>query len=101
MPFKASFIFVCNDTEPNRDKAVITNDAIELHVVGVSTYVQAVAEAKRLYADGVRAFELCAGFGTNGIAAVKNALPDDAVVGAVRFDLHPAFGYKSGDAVFA
>jgi hypothetical protein len=101
MPFKASFIFICEETLPSRDKAVIANSAISLDVVGVSTYAQAVTEAKRLYGEGVRAFELCAGFGTNGIAAVKKALPDDAVVGAVRFDLHPALGYKSGDTAFA
>jgi hypothetical protein len=101
MAFKAAFLFVCAETRPDRDRAVIANSAIELSVVGASTYAQAVVEAKRLYAEGVRAFELCAGFGAEGVVAIKAALPADAVIGAVRFDLHPALGYKSGDTAFA
>jgi len=101
MAFKAAFIFVCEETQPDRDKAVIANSAIELHVVGASSYAEAAGEAKRLYGEGVRAFELCAGFGADGVVAIKQVLPEDAVIGVVRFDLHPALGYKSGDTAFA
>lgn len=50
--------------------------------------------------EGVTAIESCAGFGAEGTALVAKAVGDKAIVGAVRFDLPPAFEHQSGDKVF-
>ena len=44
--------------------------------------------------------ELCAGFGNEGIALVSKAVSGKASVGAVKFDYHPGFEFKSGDELF-
>ena len=46
------------------------------------------------------AMELCAGFGNEGIARIKRAVGPGIAVGAVKFDFHPAFEFKSGDDMF-
>ena len=51
-------------------------------------------------AKGCSAIELCAGFGNEGIARIQRAVGPKVAVGAVKFDFHPAFGFKSGDALF-
>ena len=61
---------------------------------------EAEAAAKELAANGVTAMELCAGFGNEGIARIQRAVGPDVAVGAVKFDFHPAFGFKSGDEMF-
>ena len=50
--------------------------------------------------DGVTAVELCAGFGNEGIARIQQAVGPDVAVGAVKFDFHPALGFRSGDRLF-
>jgi len=67
-------------------------ESIELTVVGVRDYNQAVEVAQDLVKEGVTVIELCAGFGNMGAA---KGVP----VGVVRFDTHPAFQGKSGDQV--
>ena len=49
---------------------------------------------------GVTAIELCAGFGVQGTARISKAVEGKALVGVVRFDLHPAFNNQSGDKLF-
>ena len=71
-----------------------------LNVVGVENYEEAEIAAKEMAAKGCKAIELCAGFGYEGVARVKKAVGPDIAVGAVKFDCHPAFGYKSGDEMF-
>lgn len=100
MAFRAAFIFVAPKTERKQHRAVICTPEVELTVVGVSSYQEAVTEAKELAASGVNAFELCAGFGVEGVAAVKQAVGSKAIVGVVRFDFHPAFDNRSGDELF-
>ena len=56
--------------------------------------------AKELVEKGCTAIELCAGFGNEGIARIKRAVGPGIAVGAVKFDFHPAFGFKSGDEMF-
>ena len=34
------------------------------------------------------------------IARIKKAVGPGIAVGAVKFDFHPAFGFKSGDEMF-
>ena len=56
--------------------------------------IKAKTTAVKLAGQGVKALELCAGFGNEGLARISNA------VGAVRFDFHPGFDFKSGDELF-
>jgi hypothetical protein len=97
---KAAFIFVAPDVDAKKHHAVLDTPSITLTVVGVSTYDAAVEVAKELVAAGNVALELCGGFGIEGVAAVKAAVNGKAVVGVVRFDQHPGFGFKSGDEIF-
>ena len=69
----------------------------EMHLIGVDSYETAVAEAKRLADEGFVAIELCAGFGIMGQAEIMKAVEGKCLVGAVRFDNHPAYGGISGD----
>lgn len=48
----------------------------------------------------MKIIELCGGFGAIGLARVKKAVGPDIPVGAVRFDYHPAIGFKTGDDLF-
>ncbi len=68
--------------------------------VGVHNYDSAVKEAVKLTEEGIVAIELCGGFGHNGVAMVSDAVKGKAVVGVVRFDIHPGLGNKSGDKIF-
>ena len=100
MTTKAAFIFVAPEADPQKHCAVIESPVIELSVVGVKNYQEAEEAAQKLVADGVTAIELCAGFGSEGTARIARAVKGKAVVGAVRFDLHPAFDHQSGDELF-
>jgi len=100
MKIKAAFIFVAEKADSKQHRAVIDTQGLTLYVVGVENYEQAVQVAKELVAEGIKAIELCAGFGNEGTSLISKAVGSEAVVGAVRFDRHPAFGYKSGDEMF-
>lgn len=98
---KAAFMFVSPDADPGEHRATIsTPDTVELIVVGVKDYQQAIQVSQELVDQGVQAIELCAGFGQIGVAEVAQAVGDKAVVGAVRFDRHPGLEFKSGDEIF-
>ena len=97
---EAAFIFVAPETDPAKHRSVIETPVLNLTTVGVSTYRQGVSEAVKLADSGVKAIELCAGFGNEGIAMVAKAVRGKATVGAVRFDHHPGFDFKSGDELF-
>jgi len=101
MSLKAAFLFVAPQADPARHATVIQTPVVELRVVGCADYQSAAVEAKRLVDEGVAAIELCAGFGTEGTAAVKKAVGGKAAVGVVRFDYHPGLEFKSGDEIFA
>ena len=102
MKFNAGFIYVAPNCDPKQQNAVIPGESIDLYVYGCSTYSQAEVVAKSLVEEkGCTAIELCAGFGNDGIARIQKVVGPDVAVGAVKFDLHPAFGFKSGDTVFA
>ena len=100
MKVEAAFLFIAPKTDKDTHKALIETEILNLNVVGVSTYAQACEVAKQLVAQGVKAIELCAGFGNEGIAQVKMAVENKAYVGAVKFDCHPGFDFKSGDEIF-
>ncbi|MEN6412036.1 MAG: DUF6506 family protein [Veillonellales bacterium] len=97
---KAAFIFLAPQADTARHRAVVETPAVELTVVGAEDYKAAVKTAQELTAQGVGAIELCGGFGIEGVAAIKTAVAGKAVIGAVRFDLHPGLDNKSGDAIF-
>ncbi|NVN92568.1 MAG: hypothetical protein HXX11_18500 [Desulfuromonadales bacterium] len=100
MGLKAAFVFVAPEADAAQHQAVIATPVVELTVVGVKNYADAVEVAKKLADQGVVAIELCAGFGVEGVAAVKKAVGNKAAVGVVRFDNHPGLEFKSGDEMF-
>ncbi len=97
---KAAFIFVAPAADSQIHRAVVATPAVELTVVGVSNYQAAVTAARELSGQGIAAIELCGGFGSEGVAAIKQAVSGKAVVGVVRFDNHPGLEGKSGDDLF-
>ncbi len=98
---KAEFMFVAPDADPGEHRVTISTPAmVELIVVGVKDYQQAIQVSQELVDQGVHAIELCAGFGQIGVAKIVQAVGDKAVVGAVRFDRHPGLEFKSGDEIF-
>jgi hypothetical protein len=96
----AAFIYVAPENDYKQHRAVIDSPVVGLTVVGVKNYDEAEIVAKELVNDGITAIELCAGFGFEGTSRIVKAVGDKAVVGAVHFDLHPAFNHKSGDTIF-
>lgn len=101
MTLKAAFIFLAAGAKPDEHRSVVRTSQVDLVVVGVSNYTQAVSAAKSLVSEGVVAIELCGGFGTAGTARIAEAVNGKAAVGVVRFDGHPGLEGKSGDQVFA
>ena len=100
MKFECAFIYVAHGCNPAKERAVVEGDSINMNVVGCATYAEAEEIAKEMVANGCTAIELCAGFGNEGIARIKRAVGPGIAVGAVKFDFHPAFGFKSGDEMF-
>jgi hypothetical protein len=100
MIVKAAFIFIAPDTDYKVHRTLVDTPIVKLTVVGVKTYDEAVKVALELVNEGVKAIELCAGFGNEGTALVSKAVKGRASVGAVRFDHHPGFDFKSGDEIF-
>lgn len=100
MTTKAAFIYIAPENDYKTHKAFIDSPVVNLKVVGVKDYEEAEYVAKELVKEGITAIELCAGFGLNGVARVSKAVEGRALVGVVRFDLHPAFNHQSGDSIF-
>lgn len=93
------FLFAAPDKEASKCRSKVEFSGNILHVAGSSTYDEAVETAREYVAQGVSVIELCAGFGHKGTAMISEAVGSGVNVGVVRFDIHPAFGNKSGDAV--
>lgn len=100
MKFECAFIYVAPGCNPAKERDVVEGDSINMNVVGCATYAEAEEIAKEMVAKGCTAIELCAGFGNEGITRIKRAVGPGIAVGAVKFDFHPAFGFKSGDEMF-
>lgn len=100
MVTKAAFIYIAPENDYKVHRAFIDSPVVNLTVVGVKTYDQAEVIVKELVADGIVAIELCAGFGNDGVARLTKAAGGKAIIGVVRFDLHPAFNHQSGDKMF-
>ncbi len=98
---KAAFMFVAPDANPSEHRATISTPAVvELIVIGVKGYQQAIEVSQELVDQGVQAIELCAGFGQIGVAKIAEAVGGKAAIGVVRFDRHPGLEFKSGDELF-
>lgn len=100
MKVNAAFIFVAPEVDYKIHRTVVDTPAVSLTVVGVKNYDEAEMIAQELVEQGVKAIELCAAFGNEGIARVSKAVKGKASVGAVKFDHHPGFDFKSGDELF-
>lgn len=100
MSLKAAFMFIAPQNDSQIHQAVIAAPVVQLHVVGVATYDEGAAAAKKLVDQGIEAIELCGGFGIEGVAQIKTAVAGKALVGVVRFDQHPGLENKSGDELF-
>lgn len=100
MKVNAAFIFVAPEVDYKIHRTVIDTPAVSLTVAGVKNYDEAEMIAQELVEQGVKAIELCAAFGNEGIARVSKAVRGKASVGAVKFDHHPGFDFKSGDELF-
>lgn len=100
MKVNAAFIFVAPEVDYKTHKTVVDTPMVELTVAGVKNYSEAVEVAKELVDKGVKSIELCAGFGNEGIALISKAVKGKASVGAIKFDHHPGFDFKSGDELF-
>ncbi len=100
MKVNAAFIFIAPNADSAIHRSVIDSPVVCLTVVGVGSMNEAESVAVKLASEGVTALELCAGFGNEGTARIAKAVRGKAIVGAVRFDLHPGFDHRSGDEVF-
>lgn len=100
MKVNAAFIFVAPEVDCKVHRTVVDTPVVCLTIAGVKNYDEAELVAKELVSQGVKAIELCAGFGNEGIARISKAVNGKASVGAVKFDHHPGFGFKSGDELF-
>ena len=95
--FKAAFMFVTPDSDPNIHKtSVSTPEALDLIVVGVKDYDEAAKVAKELVDNGVMAIELCGGFGQIGVGKVAAAVGERAFVGVVRLIAIPGWDARAG-----
>jgi len=101
MSLKAAFIFVAPEADPKIQRQWVKTKEVEVLTVAVKNYAQGVTVAKELVeAEGIKAIELCGGFGHQGAALIQKAVAGKAVVGVVRFDSHPGLGNVSGDELF-
>lgn len=100
MTSKVAFMFVAPETDRATAKTKVVTPIAEVTTIGVQNYAEAEEEALKLVAEGITVIELCAGFGHEGTARIAKAVAGKALVGVVRFDLHPMFEHKSGDDLF-
>lgn len=98
-PLKVAFLFIAPEADSTTHRQWVRTPAVHVLAIAVSTYAQAEELAPRLVAEeGITAFELCAGFGHEGVARVAASV--NVPVGVVRFDVHPGLGNASGDSLF-
>ena len=97
---KAAFIFLAPETDPAQHRSWVKTPAVEVLAVAAKNYEDAAKLAAELAEEGIQAIELCGGFGNIGTAKIVDAVQGKIPVGAVRFDIHPGLGGKSGDQIF-
>jgi len=101
MALKAAFIFVAPAADPAVHRNWVRTPDVELLTLAIADYdaIESVVD-DLITKEGVKAIELCGGFGLQGAARVARASAGRAAVGVVRFDCHPGLGHKSGDDLF-
>ena len=97
---KAAFIFVAPNAVAETHNNWVKTEQVQVKTIAVRDYQQAGKLLDALYDEGIRAIELCAGFGHLGVAHMVKAAAGRMHVGVVRFDLHPGLGNQSGDSLF-
>lgn len=97
MKRKLCFMFINGAIEGVQRTVMEVGPEGEMIMVGVGSYEDAIEESKKLADEGIVAIELCAGFGILGQAEIMKAVDGKCLVGAVRFDKHPAYDGLSGD----
>lgn len=63
MALEAAFIFLAPEADYEKDRSTIQTVEVNLTTVGVKNYEDAVKAAIGLEKEGIRAIELCGGFG--------------------------------------
>ena len=96
---KVAFIFWAPKADPAKHRTTVSVDSMELIVVGVKDYDQAIEVSQSLLKEGASAIELCGGFGNIGVSKVAEAVKG-IPVGVVKFDIHPLLQGRSGDQIF-
>lgn len=100
MTLKAAFMFIAPHADPLQHRQIVVTPEVEVVTLAVDSYAMAEQVAAQLPAQGILAIELCAGFGSDGVARVKRAVGGRIPVGVVRFDFHPGLDFRSGDDLF-
>jgi len=97
-----AFVFLGADknSDPAKERKVIETENGGCIAIPVQNYEQAVDVCRKLANENLFAIELCGGFGHLGTARIVSAVEGRVPIGVVRFDLHPLFPEKGGDAVF-
>ena len=97
---KMAFMVLVPDADPEKHRCTVTTGLVELTMQFVPNMDQAVNMAKQLADQGCSVIELCGGFGHSMTGKIADVVRGQAAVGAVRFDIHAAFG-KSSDELFS
>lgn len=98
--FKAAFIFVAPAADSKKHMSWVKTDKVHVKMVAVHDYHQGCMIIDDLCLEGIKAIELCAGFGHLGVASIVKAVDGRMHVGVVRFDRHPCLDNLSGDTLF-
>lgn len=98
--FKAAFIFVAPEANPTQHASWVKTENVHVKMVAVSDYRHGCELLDGMYQEGIRAVELCAGFGHRGVAKMVEAAAGRMQIGVVRFDCHPCLDHVSGDTLF-
>lgn len=101
MKLEAGFIFLAANADYHSDFQIVSTPTVNLTAIGAQNYDDAVKAAQFLESKGVKAIELCGGFGIMGTAKIKASVSDDIAVGVVRFESHPGLDFQSGDQLFS
>lgn len=101
MILKAAFMFIAPNVNPEKHKSIVKTEAVHLITVGVNSYESAEEQARKLVEGGVTVIELCGGFGLRGTRKISDAVQGKALIGVVKFDVHPGSGHTRGDDWFS
>ncbi|WP_420939735.1 DUF6506 family protein [Aeromonas veronii] len=98
--FKAAFIFVAPAADSTQHISWVKTEKVHVKTIAVPDYQRGCELLDELYREGIRAVELCAGFGHLGVAKIVKAAAGRMHIGVVRFDHHPCLDHASGDSLF-